>query len=834
MRPSVRASLGLAVIAALGGVLARAQNASRPAPAPSIQAIAASYEGIVAARLDANRVYRIDGLDIDDEDVHISLLHGTLALGAPVVGAPNMRLALFSGQGEVLVMPPDAADRLSMANFTGADILDEQFQSAYFCFTDGALRLDQAELATALPAATAGRQFVERWQATVASLDQMQAIRVLAEVLNHDRTPYFYARIGGIHLGQFQVMVDRSRPEQVAVSGEDPARPGREDVWASFPMRSVRNGRPAPAPDDEEIEMESYRVETDIGADMALAGDATATFRARVSGDQVLTFNLARGLTVQSVQDGDGHPLDFVQFGILHEPGTPNFAPPENASPVIAVICPEALAAGRDYQLRFRYQGRIIFAAAHGLFAIADRADWYPNRPGLPATHDLTFTYPGKLTLIATGAQAAPPNAPPPPPGYRQSRWLSSKRLVLAGFSLGDYTEASAQANSAQGPIPVNVYGAKPESDPGLAAGGVPPAPTPAQLAGVAQQTARTIEFYERRFGPFPYSRLSVTELPLRLGQGWPGLLYVATDSFLSPQQLEDLKLPAEARSLFPLMRPHEIAHQWWGDEVGWRDYHDQWLAEALATYSSLLYLEAQPGGEAAMHAALEEERQALLRSNAQGKEIAGAGPIWLGIRLNSGRFPDAYDVITYDKGAWFLHMMREMLRGPFALGASAAAAPLVAGPAPDPRDDRFFALLRDFVRTYSGRSPSTSDFERVAERHWPQRLDLTQDGSLDWFFREWLQWTAIPRYAVAHEHWTKTASGSREIGGTLQQEKVPEDFLMPVPLYVRLAPDRLAYLGTVIAQGANTSFAFALPSGPAPGALPEIAIDPYGTILKR
>jgi hypothetical protein len=27
----------------------------------------------------------------------------------------------------------------------------------------------------------------------------------------------------------------------------------------------------------------------------------------------------------------------------------------------------------------------------------------------------------------------------------------------------------------------------------------------------------------------------------------------------------------------------HEIAHQWWGQAVGWKNYHEQWLSEGLA-----------------------------------------------------------------------------------------------------------------------------------------------------------------------------------------------------------------------------------------------------------
>ena len=34
----------------------------------------------------------------------------------------------------------------------------------------------------------------------------------------------------------------------------------------------------------------------------------------------------------------------------------------------------------------------------------------------------------------------------------------------------------------------------------------------------------------------------------------------------------------------------HEIAHQWWGQAVGWKNYHEQWLSEGFAQYFAALY----------------------------------------------------------------------------------------------------------------------------------------------------------------------------------------------------------------------------------------------------
>ncbi len=40
----------------------------------------------------------------------------------------------------------------------------------------------------------------------------------------------------------------------------------------------------------------------------------------------------------------------------------------------------------------------------------------------------------------------------------------------------------------------------------------------------------------------------------------------------------------------------HELAHQWWGQAVGWKNYHEQWLSEGIAQYFAALYAEHQRG----------------------------------------------------------------------------------------------------------------------------------------------------------------------------------------------------------------------------------------------
>src|SRR5690348_16316165 len=77
--------------------------------------------------LDPGAVYHIRDAGLDREDIHIGLDDGTIAFTHAVDG--RITGAMFEGDGEVLLMPPDQAERSSLSLFTGAAVLEEKFTS---------------------------------------------------------------------------------------------------------------------------------------------------------------------------------------------------------------------------------------------------------------------------------------------------------------------------------------------------------------------------------------------------------------------------------------------------------------------------------------------------------------------------------------------------------------------------------------------------------------------------------------------------------------------------------------------------------------------------------
>jgi aminopeptidase N len=274
------------------------------------------------------------------------------------------------------------------------------------------------------------------------------------------------------------------------------------------------------------------------------------------------------------------------------------------------------------------------------------------------------------------------------------------------------------------------------------------------------------VGYFETLFGPFPYPRLAISQIPGDFGQGWPELVYLPTYAFLPTSVTSQLGPRAESSSLEDRTSlAHEIAHQWWGNEVGWHTYHDQWLSEGFASYAAALNLSQEKDGARLFRDLLRDYRSDLLAKNKQGATVESGGPIFLGGRLGNSLDPHGYDTIVYKKACWVIHMLRLVLTDP-ETGS----------------DARFFQMLRDFLAAYRGKDASTEDFIRYAQKYMTHASDLDRNGKLDWFFKEWVYSTGLPEYQLRTSV-RRLAQGSCQVQGTVNQVSAPSGFEMLVPV---------------------------------------------------
>ena len=348
-----------------------------------------------------------------------------------------------------------------------------------------------------------------------------------------------------------------------------------------------------------------------------------------------------------------------------------------------------------------------------------------------------------------------------------------------------------------------------------------PPPPSPAHnVREVADRAAKAIASFSEWFGPYPYGSLELTQMPGDLSQGWPGLVFLSSFAFLSPQEQTDLRLDPVIRVLDSQVLVHETAHQWWGDLVLFQSYRDQWIAEGLANYSSLLMLEQQ--NPAQFRQVLEKYRRDLLSKNKDGERLRDAGPVTLGQRLESSHFPAGYEAISYERGTWLFHMLRMMLRDSETGSRSRNGR---ANPSAN-SDEPFFRALRKIRERYAGKSLSTQELIQVFEEELPRPLWYEKRPKLDWFLEGWIEGTAIPELE-AHEIHTTEKTGVTRVTGVIVQKDAPDDLVTAVPVYATTAGNAMIFLGEVLADGRETAFRLTSPT-----AVRKIVLDPKHTIL--
>ena len=799
-----------------GAILLLGLAVSSPHPATGAQELSPPdlLKALNALRVEGDQVYPVRDLNLRRDRFRIRLVEGKLAFLAPIAG--RVTGAVFAGEGQIVFVPPGQMEKASVLRFTGQPILDEKFDHAYFRFTDSTAAdwLEQMREVGAEPVADPA--FADAWSNRAFHLHPPHSLRMMSTLLDSSPQNYFYAGLAGARLGPFDVVYDQAAGESSWV-GQTRERDGKPyyDVWSLMPSREAPRAEPA-------FRSKRFEIETTIRPDRTMEGTTRVELEAREAGRRVVTFQLSRFLSVDEVRDTGGLTLYFLQNAGAE--GRPNASQEDGA---LLVVLPQPTLQGQALSLAIHYRGSVIADVGNGVLFVGARGSWYPNF-GLHdfSRYRMTFRYPARLRLVANGNRLDEQRQG----DWKISRWESDGPVCVAGFNVGNYESFALKtrrldievfANRALEPelapkpqmIPPEVT--RPYGRPGRISPFppiIPPRPaaepgSEAALERLARDVARSIGFYEELFGPFPYRRLAISQIPGRFGQGWPGLLYLSTFTFLAPEEQRRMGMTSSTAEFFFERVPlHETAHQWWGTLIGWKTYRDQWLIEALCVYAELMTMEKQDPERKQLSAWLSRYRTDLLAKVDGDQPAEAAGPLSLGHRLASSRSPQSYSVVVYEKGAWIFHMLREMMRDT------------------EGSDRRFVQMIRALTDQFHYRLISTADLQKAVEKHMTPVMMVDGRRSMDWFFDQWVHATGIPQYRMQAD--TRAKGAAYQIRGKLVQEGVPETFTMPVPVYGELG-GKLVKLGHVVTSGRETPFQFTTKSPPR-----RIVADPFGTIL--
>jgi hypothetical protein len=252
---------------------------------------------------------------------------------------------------------------------------------------------------------------------------------------------------------------------------------------------------------------------------------------------------------------------------------------------------------------------------------------------------------------------------------------------------------------------------------------------------GVAQRAQEVVRFYSSVIGDIPYPTLALVLVQRDLpgGHSPPYFALVNQPPLVAPVAWH--RDPANFAGFPEFFLAHEVAHQWWGQAVGWKNFHEQWLSEGLAQYFAALFAERFRGPDV-LAGIVRQMRAWTMRDSDQG-------PVYLGYRLGHlRRDGQAFRAVVYNKGALVLHMMRRLIG-----------------------DEAFFRAIRRFYATWRFRKAGTEDLKRAfeAETH----------RSFDRFFERWIYGSTLPRIRFSYQ-----ADGDAVV---LRFEQLGELFELPV-----------------------------------------------------
>jgi aminopeptidase N len=463
-----------------------------------------------------------------------------------------------------------------------------------------------------------------------------------------------------------------------------------------------------------------------------------------------------------------------------------------------ALVFPAPLPKNTVTEISIEYGGDGVLESFGEGWSVRARESWYPNLGTFIdlATYDLTFRFPKRNQLVAVGTAVDEKVDG----GQRIAHWKSDVPIRVAGFNYGSF-EKIGRHDDASG-IDLEVYTSRTWSK-----------KADDTLVDAINSVRTATAFYGRA----PYPRIAIAQqVEWSFGQSWPTLVYLPTLALTTSTERAFSGLDPRAlystNEFVKTVTWHEIAHQWWGHQVGWQTYRDQWLSEGFAEFTAAVVLQFTESLQS-YDRYWEERRQHILTKRGS-VPTDQAGAISQGYRLASRTAPFAAQTIMYEKGAYVVHMLRMMMRDPTKQNPDAA----------------FIAMMKDFLDTYAGKNPSASDFQSVVERHMIPVMDAAGNHRMDYFFSQWVDGLEIPKFKSDVQA-TDAGGGKYRISGTVAQEYVSADFHTVVPIYLDMGSD-IARLGQVRLNGLTPlkiDVTVPLPSAPL-----KIVINALHDVLAR
>lgn len=725
----------------------------------------------------------VNNLTLQRDAATFTLRSGEIYFLTPVQG--RIVGAVFIGDGTVSLTPPVEVEKKSLAVFTNAPKLEEQFSYLVLRFTDQTYeelkKTAGVQMNSNGPQAARARELYHDKASLLRKTLRYNIItRTLADLYAPPRPGYFLAFIGGKRFGKLVYQVDPMgipdvSPEQVALISYGESDGG---IWTAFHLAGeYQRGTATSNRDRRTFDLIRHQIDAGIKGEKLAATDKI-TLATLVPGTRVMPFDLFRSLRVSRVADEQGREVPFIQED-------------KDEDADFAVILPSAPETGKQFQLTVEYVGgEALSKEGAGNFILLPRSSWYPNNGGTQfgdrATFDMTVRYPKKYTLVGVGEAVEPEKTEG---DLKVAHWSSGDlNLAVAGFNYGDFKKKEVLDPEAGYGLEVYYNTELPDEMKAIESRISGTLNTAGGAGVVMAEAQNATRIYNAFFGKLPYKRIAMTQQPAGFfGQAWPTLVFMPYIAFIdTTQRVQLFGVRGATNGFWREVAAHEVAHQWWGHIVGWTSYHDQWMSEGFAEFSTSLYILYVKRDLDKFLDFWEEQRKQITEESqiTKGRKPYTVGPVTQGYRLNNAKTGNVAQFMIYPKGAYILHMLRMMMYD--QKGGT--------------RDQRFQAMMQDFIKTHYNQDVSTEDFKRIVEKHILPKMDIDKNGTMNWFFDQWVYGWEMPSYRFDYQI-AKTPDGKATLTGKVTQSGVSDNFVMIVPIYLDMGKG-WSYLGSVTIVG--------------------------------
>ncbi len=401
-------------------------------------------------------------------------------------------------------------------------------------------------------------------------------------------------------------------------------------------------------------------------------------------------------------------------------------------------------------------------------YLYSNRVYWYPQASITDfATASLRLTMPAQYQAVASGSLISSTMSPMVDPTGRSGEVRSERTVRFMADRPVRYLSCLISRFVSVGRTQARV----PALAPSMVAappGAPPAAATSVNLDVVAtprllranralpDRTAQMVEFFGSVIGEAPYPDFSLVALDSELPSGHSPAYFAVWNQPTLPTTLSWRGDPVSLNGYPLFFLAHEVAHQWWGQAIGWNNYHEQWLSEGLAQYFAAVYAGHDRGPDV--------ERALFMQMRDSAMDLSRHGPVHMGYRLGHVQGDSRiFRGLVYNKSAVVMLMLRGLV-GPEAFNRG----------------------IQRFYRTHRFQKAGTDDARNAFEAKTSRPLGR--------FFDKWIHGFLLPQVRLT---WRMADSTHLAV----KVEQLGETFDFPLTLTIQHADGRLELVPVAVTE---------------------------------